>query len=923
MSVMPRRVVSLAILLFLGDAVSGCAAGPEEAFERDAAPVLEARCATAACHGVAPGDRWPDDEGFFVRIDSAGRLATLSDARAAALSRVVTTESPFLSSLLRVPLGTEHGGGPHAGGELFLARDDPSALAIARWIDSEPDGSGGEDVALDPLETLFGDTVLPVLVSRCGFAGCHGPTEEAFTAFAVRPDPVTGRFAPADVRDAHRVARKHLDLWSDDARRARLLRKPLGEEESGIVHRGGFGTFFPEAPPGRPYESTDLAAILAWARAERAASGVADGAAPSALLWVAGPPSPRAPWRIERGATGSDLWITPWPVGTGERENLTAALHPDGPVEVRDPAVSHDATTVAFAMRRGHEERFALFLIDLRTREARQLTPPEAPGSFVQPVFAPDGHVIAAWDGHGEAGAYDDGIAPELVAVAPDGSIERLTFTPAPEVAPAFLAAGKTRGTLIFGTRRRGPLGPEAVLFRFPLCHDPDLHGEPEYHVQFGASIAPRAPLVARDLPDGRQVLVVLDEVSGGDDRGRLAILDRSLGPALPEDAVASASMGGYRDPIAWLGDGARFRDPFPTPDGRVLASDDAIWAITIADGPGGAALADRTLLLEEPGTELRSPVAVFPRPPEDTHLPTVDPTARHGYIAFRDVGVLEAIYGRAAPHGPREPRETLSAIRLVEWAGTRARDLVRYADGTTSAGLSDRAPARVLAEVPLAADRSAWIRIPARRPLSIQLIDARGMSLGSSLDRWYFAEGGEIVPGGTNVETYGHACSGCHGSMSGQPEDAAAPAPDALSSASVTLARYEGRDRRRPLPPVEVPDEGRTVDWVSVIGPAFAESCAASGCHGGASPAAGIALDGRAGERADAGYEALLEGWIDREELRARRSALVERLLGEELEATSPVAGECPPGGADDALVRDVIRWIEIGAFYDVGGAR
>lgn len=896
-----------------------CVEGPENVFEREAVPVLESRCATAACHGVAPGAPWPGTQGFFlVAIDGQGRLSDPVEAWRVARERIVTTAPATLSTLLRKPMPRWAGGTPHAGGALFVGPDDPALRALVRWIESEPRGSGGEDLALDPLEQQFGETVLPVLVRRCGFAACHGPDATAFTAFPARPDPETGSFSPRDVRAAYRVARKHLDLWSDDAARARLIRKPLGPDEGGLVHRGGAGTFFPDAPPGRPFESPELAAIIAWARAERAALGVEDGYVPSALLWVQGPPAPRSPWRIEPGPLGSDLWMAPWPPDRSAAENLTARLHPGGPAEVRDPAVSHDARTVVFAMRREGERRFALWTIDLETREARRLTREDARGSFVQPTYAPDGRVVAVWDGHGEVGADADGIAPELVAVSPDGSFERLTWTPAPEVSPAFLASGKTRGELIFATRRRGPAGAEAVLFRFPLCHDPKYHGNPEYHVHFGASIAPRAPLVARDLPDGRQVLLVLDAVGANDDRGRLAVLDRSLGPALPNALVSDASVGGYRAPLSWLGDdGARFRDPSVLPDGRVLVSDDAIHAVTIDDGEDGAALGAIEELLRVPGESLRSPVAVFPRPAEDTHAPVVDPGAPHGYLAFRDVAVLETLYGRAAPHGERVPREEIAGLRLVQWGGAPAGAFQRLPGGGTTAGATDRAPARWLAEIDLPEDRSAWIRIPARTPILVQLLDRRGMLLGAQLDRWYFAEGEEVVPGGTNVETYGNKCSGCHGSMSGRPEDAIAPPPDALSSASVTLARYEGRDRRRPRDPVEVPDQGAWIDWAGTIGPAFASSCTASDCHTGDAPAADLPLDGRPGDRFDAGYEALLARWIDTDELRARRSPLVERLLGEELDADAPVTGTCPPGGADDALVRDVVRWIELGALH------
>jgi len=170
----------------------------------------------------------------FGRLEDQLVVHLEQHARAQALARV-TTEVPRLSTLHRRPLPGWADGGPHAGGALFTGPDDPAATAVLRWIEAEPLGGGGEDVELDALEALFADTVLPVLVQRCGFAGCHGPTEVANTAFAAVPDRETGRFAPLDVRAAYRSARKHLDLWSADPRRSRLVacvRRPAARYKS-------------------------------------------------------------------------------------------------------------------------------------------------------------------------------------------------------------------------------------------------------------------------------------------------------------------------------------------------------------------------------------------------------------------------------------------------------------------------------------------------------------------------------------------------------------------------------------------------------------------------------------------------------------------------------------------------------------------
>lgn len=886
----------------------GCATGPVAEFAEHAAPVLERSCASERCHGVTFPEPLPE-AGFFVAIDSRGRLVDLDAARARSLERVTTTAPSHLSSLVRVPLAAAHEGGPHVGGDLFASPSDPSARELGRWIDSEPEGSGGEDVVFTELEARFARDVLPVLVQRCGFAGCHGRTEVSNSVLSARTDPSTGAFAPLDVRRTRRAVRKFIELTGAEVTRSRLLRKAIGASAGGLLHRGGPGTFFPEAAAGDPLATREVLAILGWARAERAALGIAERPAPRGVVYVRQPVSARSPYRIEPELEGSDLFFVAWPPGTGTPENLTGALHPEGPVEIREPAVAHDGHTIAFAMRRATERTFAIFELDLDTRETRRLTAADAAGSFVSPVYGPDGRLVAVWDGHGEAGTDGPGIPPELVVVEPDGLVERLTWTRAPEVRPSVLSSGKTRGMIGFGIRRGGPRGAEGVLFRFPPCHDPALHGEPEYHVHFGASLAPLAPLVARDLPDGRQILIVLGSTGDGDDRGRLAILDRSLGPPLPEGAPPS--VAGLLDPISTLDATPTWRDPVPLPDGRVLAStdlgrgagEDALVFLNIVDGPAGATLGTVEAWLAEPAMALRSAAVVAPRPLEDDgHVAIVDGERIDARIAIRDAAVLEAIYGRTEPYGARPIRTDLRAVRLLVPARTE--------------GVFDAPGARVLAEIPLAADRSAEIRIPARTPILLSWLDANGMVVGNQLDRWFYGEGGEVVPAGTNQATYAHACATCHGSLSGLPDASVRPAPDVLSAASVTLSTHDGRDRRLPIAPADaMASEPEDPAFEASVEPILEERCVP--CHGGASPAAGLSLERGPGERFGAAYESLMFGGFVDPSLRARRSPLVERLSGRELDALGTPAGRCPPEGLSADELQRFCRWIESGAAY------
>ncbi len=884
------------------------------AFEVDVLPVLEGRCFMAPCHGVAPGADWPEPEdGFFVALDASGKVADPAAARTAALARIVTHGPPQASSLVRVPMSPQSGGGPHFGGVGFGGPGDPGLEAVLAWIGTE--SAGGEDVYLTALEQRFADTVMPTLIESCGQSNCHRATDGAFAKFAPRLEPLTGLAAPKDIRSAYASTRKHLDLWSDDALRSRLLRKGIRPFFfGGMTHRRAPTGFFPVLLT-MVRDAPAIKAVLEWVDAERTAIGAALKPVPSALLYVAGPPAKRAPFRLEPGPLGSDLFSTPWPGSVETAENLTASLHPDGQAEVRDPTVSHDAERVVVAMRRDGESRLRLWEIDLATRQGRAVVADSSPGSYAQPVYAPDGRIVAVWDGHGELGVDGNGVAPELVAIEADGSVQRLTFTPVPEMTPTFLASGKTRGQLLFSTRRRGPLGDEGVMFRFPLCHNRKHHGDPEYHVHFGASIAPITPLAARDMPDGRQVIIGLSGAGSNDDRGMIGMLDRSLGPMLPPDRQGQASVIDYKAAIRWVDTAPRYRDPAPMVDGRVLVAadtadrpgEDAIVALTFDDTFEVPPVTMETLLVVE-GMSLRSPTAVVPRPPEDDeHETVVDHEAEHGFLAFRDTGVLEAIYGRTGPTGAREVRAPVSGVRLLAWEGVAA-DGVRYDDvGGSTVGLSRQPPTRILGQWSLPKDRSAWLRVPARTPLMLQWLDDKGMMVGNQLDRWYYAEGNEVVSGGTNEATYPHACGGCHGSPTGRSIDELAEGPDALSSASITLSTHKARNPREPLPATPVNMQGGFIDYRHDVGPLFEAQCL--GCHSGQTPAGDLALDDRPGTgRFPPAYEQLMLRAVDRVTLRASESLVVARLLGT----------KCLPQPADDETMSTVVQWIESGAAYD-----
>ena len=124
----------------------------------------------------------------------------------------------------------------------------------------------------------------------------------------------------------------------------------------------------------------------------------------------------------------------------------------------------------------------------------------------------------------------------------------------------------------------------------------------------------------------------------------------------------------------------------------------------------------------------------------------------------------------------------------------------------------------------------------------------------------------------------------------------------DVMGYPTVIIFSPEGEEIMRM--PTDV--EPARVDYVTAIAPLLEDRCGE--CHGAGSPTP---------LSPDDAY-ATLVSHVDLTGLRARRSPLVERLLGEELDAPGTPSRRCPPD-ADPALVRTFVRWIESGAFEDL----
>jgi len=921
-------ILVCALLGMTGVAPSCARETPRERFERSVLPLLERRCGSSACHGVPEGAEAAgeviDWSHFQFRVSARGMATDPDGAYANVKARIDTGPHPELSTLLRKPLALHAGGLSHAGGTVFPSRDDPAFAELRAWIRSE--SGGGESGLVEDLPKttqLFARDVLPLLANKqCMNAGCHA-TPAPFTAFEPPMDLDGVRvFSFASIQRNHAAARVHLALGGD-LRGSRLIRKTIPLDRGGIVHRGGNDVFFDEPA---------IRAILEWAEAERA-TVLSEPPRVTGIVYVRGPVAAASPFVHERFVPGTDLWVMSLPERV--RRNLTASLH-TGPADVRDPAVRHDGTRLAFAMRRSDDEAHQLWEIAVDGSGARQLTTDAAllPGggrvANVQPTYGPDGRIYFVSTRAGHLAEGQAALDSEIWAIDPETrALERITHGPSPEVTPTFIPTGKSYGTLAFTELRALGGLYSGVVLRMPLDHDRSHHGDPELHIHHGNTLGADVLYAMRTMPDGRFVATLLNRgnVWRG---GRLALFDRQLGPRLAEPT--SASLPAYRDALALLGsDGELDRHPVSLPDGRIVvahaegmldlgdpsaAPTFKLQTLSLAEGPTRIT-ARETLLEDETSVYDAEPIVARPR--EDAQHPLGwEPGKSTGVLAYRHVEVLEALFTRLEPRGIRPLRDDLAFARILEAVPLTPNDM---SAGPISLGSHGRY--RILGEVPLAGG-SLKVEVPAHRAIRVQTLDASRMARGTQHTRWLDVFPGETFPGGVAPALYPVLCSGCHGALSGRPGDVGGPVPDAITGASITLATHQNLDPRRPLPAVVLgtPIE---IDFRRDVAPLFSRSCAR--CHGSAG---GLDLSSRATKSFDTLYETLLapgEGslggrkYVDEAGASAAGSYLVERILGRDLGAPRAVTGRC---AGEPALtpeeVLTVVRWIELGAVYRGG---
>ncbi len=489
------------------------------------------------------------------------------------------------------------------------------------------------------------------------------------------------------------------------------------------------------------------------------------------------------------------------PIGWDNRIAILQPVRPDGRLQtlfrpsgeelVLDVDLNYDADRLLFSMP-DPNGRWRIWELDIATGQMRRL--PKDPHPLVDyydPCYLPDGDIVFCSTAPFQGVPCNPGvIVGMLYRMSPDGSnVRQLCFEQDHDYCPSILNDGRVLYL------RWDYTDTPHVWNRMLFAMNPDGTGQVEYYGN--NSYWPNAIFYARAIPGHPTKIVGIVTGHHMGRVGELVIFDPAKGKK--ETAGVVQRIPGRGQPVepeiedkltehSW----PKFLHPWPLSDKYFLVSckptPDDLWGIYLVD------VFDNLVLIKQvEGYALMEPIPLKKRP----RPPIIRGNGRvKSGEAF--VHVLDAASG---PGMKGIPRGAVKQLRIFTYHFA-----YRY-----QAGIRDRVGVdgpweikRVLGTVPVHEDGSAFFRIPAKIPISVQPLDADGRAL-ALMRSWMTAMPGETL-----------TCVGCH-----EQEKPTAP-PNRL-----TRALTHGPDSIRPWlgPP-------RNFDFLHEVQPVLDKYCV--GCHNG-----------------------------------------------------------------------------------------
>jgi HEAT repeat protein len=434
-------------------------------------------------------------------------------------------------------------------------------------------------------------------------------------------------------------------------------------------------------------------------------------------------------FRVDHWSRAYTQFDLPSPVKIGRTLAVLSPAGPEGAVRVLvdagkgvlgSPSVTFDGQSVLFSMAAEGTSFYHIYRVPAAGGEPVRLT--DGPFHDTAPAELPDGRIVFSSTRIGTFEEYHAAPSRALFVMRADGGgIESISHTPIFDDEPKVLGDGR-----IAFVRSDNFFSRAKVETQIHTMMADGTAGQTEFGADVGADYGKRLRALGygspAPLPDGR-----------------IAVISNQ-GNFVAEPGAESSSF------LRLPGD---LGDLAPLPDGRLLAT-------LIADGKDRRsrvlAIIDpadmKVVRIHESATTIHSPAYLGPRP---------RPPVRPGLVRGNNVGKPEAT-GFLYAQDVRITRKTkadwdqIRAIRVLKSRALSTRsshwDFVHQGKEVTELGT-----------VPIAADGSIYIEVPADVPIALQAVDAEGRSELNEMS-WTYVRPGEV-----------RSCIGCH-----EPRQAAPP---------------------------------------------------------------------------------------------------------------------------------------------------
>ncbi|MFQ5589654.1 MAG: hypothetical protein ACE5HE_00695 [Phycisphaerae bacterium] len=560
-----------------------------------------------------------------------------------------------------------------------------------------------------------------------------------------------------------------------------------------------------------------------------------------------------------------------------------------------DPVFSYDGERLAFSGARAGGRALQIWEVAADAEDARRLVECEA--DCITPLYMPNGDALFASLLAGEYEEHGGRFSLSLYVLQPgEYQPTRLTFNPSSDFDPAVLRDGR----VVYSSWQHvgnhyWPLGKVALMLT-----NSDGTGV------FPFTGNHRGPWLLRGATPLAHDTVAFIQFERFTDRGAGALATVTLNdPFGPYKELVPVEQFLVSDVSPFTG-GKLLLSARPTGGTR------STFGLYLYDG------GSVTLLYDDPERDELSPTVWLSGERPDMRISTVVPDTPYGYLTVLNcydtdrtdqhrlrpgsVRTVRVIAGLPLRHdGPAGPT-------FFKVEGREDEPLIRANSAT------GYIPARILGEVPPAADGSVYMKVPADRPLRLQLVDGDGFTIINER-AWFWVRPNER-----------RVCIGCHEDRELSPHNA------------VALAT-----RRAPTDLTD--DSGwQAVTFRHDVEPILATKCAIVGCHVPPEPTAGMNLsaermsgdrDSPLTDRFGPAYANLLA----RQENKpmavggrrvhpgdARSSPMLWMLYGRALAPQykpapfeRPMISAHPGPMLPEANLELIRKWIDLGAQYDV----